>query len=170
MYRCREKSVRYNEWSVKSAYVVGAYAFEYPQIADVFAYCFRYYGPAIAQQVAEKLQKMLETTLQSFVKDKVVDEVKSYLLDKLKEAVGMPSAPPPVAIAKKVIDAVVEVAGHLYIQTAVQNHKAIKSYWCTEYNPKNDLDQYVYFVLYSWVIDPEHGPYYPTILPGSKPL
>lgn len=169
MYHCREGVVRYNKYATK-AYRVGAYNFEYPQVADVFAYCFRHYGSKLAIEVGEKLEALLATTLKSFVKDKVVGEVKDYLLDKLKEKVGMPSLPGPIGLAQKIIDCAVEVGGHMYIKTAVQNHKNGKMYWCNEYSPSSSLDEYVYFVLYSWVIDPENGPYYHTILPGSKPL
>lgn len=169
MYRCREKVVRYDQWASKP-YKVGAYRFEYPQVADVFAYCFRHYGQKIAEEVANKLEAMLATTLKKFVKDKVAGEVKDYLLDKVKEKLGVPSLPGPLGIAQKIIDCAVEVGGHTYIKNAVQNHKTGKMYWCNEYSPSSSLDEYVYFVLYSWVIDPENGPYYTTILPGSRPL
>lgn len=169
MYRTKERGVRYD--SIYKAWYAGKdYRFEYPQMADVFAYCWQNFSPDVGQNIAKILKDKLETTLSKYVKDSVVSEAKDQVKDLLLGKLGAPGVPPPVALAMKLVETAATILGHAYLKGTIQQNKAIKYYFGT-YSPKHNPDLYCDYVLYSWFIDPENGPYYQTIVPGGpKPL
>jgi hypothetical protein len=51
------------------------------------------------------------------------------------------------------------VLGEWTIKQQIEMNKAWKNYSCT-ISPTYDVDKYCNWVLYSWIIDPQNGPYY----------
>lgn len=164
-YHLREKSITYNryynEWEVGRQY-----KFKYPQLADIFVYCWRNYGPSVAQDVIQNLTTKLDMTVAKYVKSAVASEAKGAIQDFLLGLAGAPSLPGPAALAVKVLEAAGVVLGDAYLKTKIEMNKAHRNYTC-DFSPATDTDVYCDFVLYSWIIDPTNGPYYTTILPGS---
>lgn len=165
MYRCRESSIRYNPYA--RAWQVGSqHQFPYPQIADVFVYCWKNYSPATALKVGKLLQERLETTLGSYLGQAAADEAKAAVTDYLLGKLGAPSLPGPAGVALKVLEALGTAVGDAYLKEKIRTNRAFRNDRC-DFSPERDTSTYCNFVLYSWVIDPVRGPYYATILPGS---
>lgn len=169
MYHCREKGIYWDRY--RNRFIIDRRgilrSFTYPQVADVYVYCARHHTVPTAEQVADSLEKKLETTLKKFVKDSATSEAKDTIRDYLLGKLGMPQAPAPVALAQKVIDAAATVLGEMYLQTKVANNKAIKAYWA-DISPNYDVETYCKWVIYSWVQDPENGPYYTVYAPNLR--
>jgi hypothetical protein len=157
-YKLREQSISYdrffNKWKVGSRY-----EFEFPQLADVFVYCWKQYGPSVAEEVAKDLKEKLDMTIAKFVGKAATAEAVDTVKDALLGLGGAPQAPTPVAMALKILDCMGTVLGEWTIKQQIEMNKNWKNYSCT-ISPTYDVDKYCNWVLYSWIIDPVNGPYY----------
>lgn len=169
MYHCHETGVYWDRY--KNRFIIdrrgNLRSFEYPQVADVFVYCAKHYGAVLAEEVADNLEAKLKTTLGKFVKDSATSEAKDTIRDYLLGKIGVPQVPGPIGLAQKVIDAAAVALGEAYLQTKVANNKAIKAYWA-DITPTYSVDTYCKWVIYSWVQDPENGPYYTVYAPNLR--
>ena len=71
-YRRREGGVHYDRY--RNKWTIGRHhEFDYPQLADVYVYCWKHYGTDVANKVEAELRSDLTTTIAGYAKSSAVN-------------------------------------------------------------------------------------------------